>query len=199
VIGQRRDATIRDVKLRSALLPAVAALLFTAPLAVAPATAAASDLPIRQSDPVGDVNIFDGGGTKPTTGQRRTIDLERFVVKRRGDGVRFIFRIARIAAGRTFDQVVEAQLHQPGRDGFVLDVLANPQHKNGTAYSDDAVCLADVRTARRTGTVRVDVPGGCVPEGSGVLRATTYLQEKNGSGPGFSEDVLRVSGRVALR
>jgi hypothetical protein len=33
----------------------------------------------------------------------------------------------------------------------------------------------------------------------GVLRVSTYLQEKNGSGPGFSEDTLRVPGEVELR
>jgi hypothetical protein len=43
------------------------------------------------------------------------------------------------------------------------------------------------------------VPDECVPRGAGVLRALTYLQEKNGSGPGFSEDTLRVPGEVALR
>jgi hypothetical protein len=180
--------------LRSAVLAAAAALL-----AVPPATAAQGDLPIRQSDPTGDVNIFDGGGTKPTTGQRRTIDLERFTVARHGEGVRLTFRIARIAAGRTFDQVVAAQFQRTGHDGFVLDVLANPQHKNGSAYADTTICLTDVRTARRTGTVRVDVPDRCIPEGTGVLRVTTYLQEKNGSGPGFSEDTMRVRGTVALR
>ena len=182
------------VMLRTAFLAATAALL-----AVPPATAQ-DDLPIRQSDPTGDVNIFDGGGTKPTTGQRRTIDLERFTVAAHGDGVRFTFKIARIAAGRTFDQVVEAQFQKTGQDDFVLDVLANPQHKNGTAYySDDTICLVDVATSRRTGTVRVDVPEGCVPAGAGVLRVMTYLQEKNGSGPGFSEDTMRVRGVVTLR
>ena len=35
---------------------------------------------VDQADPTGDVNVFDGGGTKPTTGQRKTIDLERFTV-----------------------------------------------------------------------------------------------------------------------
>ena len=181
--------------LRTAVLAATAVLL-----AVPPATAGQGDLPIRQSDPTGDVNIFDGGGTKPTTGQRKTIDLERFTVAPHGDGVRFTFKIARIAAGRTFDQVVEAQFQKTGQDDFVLDVLANPQHKNGTAYyADDTICLADVATSRRTGTVRVDVPLGCVPAGAGVLRVMTYLQEKNGSGPGFSEDTMRVKGVVTLR
>ncbi len=180
--------------LRTAVL-AVAATL----LAVPPADGAGRDLSISQSDPTGDVNIFDGGGTKPTTGQRRSIDLVRFTVTRHGDDVRFAFRIARVAAGRTFDQVVEAQFLKPGRDGFELSVLANPQHKNGTAYIDDTACLIDVRTSRRTGTVRLDVPDLCIPEGAGVLRVSTYTQEKNGSGPGFSEDTMRVKGRVSLR
>ena len=112
--------------------------------------------------------------------------------------MRFTFRIARIVAGRTFDQVVEAQFLKTGRDGFELDVLANPQHKNGSAYLGGTLCLADVTTSRRTGTVRVDVPSKCVPKGAGVLRVSTYTQEKNGSGPGFSEDTMRVKGRVSL-
>ena len=180
------------------LRPLVLAL--AAPLLVLPsAQGAVRDLPVRQDDPVGDVNVFDGGGTKPTTGQRRTIDLERFAVARRGDGVRFTFRIARIAAGRTFDQIVEAQLQKKGVGGFVLDVLANPQHRTGSAFAGDMVCVSDVKTSRRTGTVRVDVPDACLPQGAGVLRVTTYLQKKNGSGPGYSEDTLRVRGTVALR
>jgi hypothetical protein len=179
--------------LRAAVLVASVALL------AVPAHAQVQDLPLRETDPIGDVNVFDGGGTKPTTGQRMTIDLKAFAVTRRSDGVRFTFRIARIAAGRTFDQVVEAQLRERGRDGYVFDVRANPQHKNGSALLDDVVCIADVKTSRRTGTVRVDVPAACVPQGAGVLRVSTYLQEKNGSGPGFSEDTLRVPGRVQLR
>jgi hypothetical protein len=181
------------VILRTALLAGVAALL------AVPASAATDDLPIRQGDPAGDVTVFDGGGTKPTTGQRRTIDLRSFAVARRGAGVRFTFQIARIAAGRTFDQVVEAQLRRHGPDGFLLDVLANPQHKNGTAAYGSSFCVTGVHTSKRRGTVRVDVPDACVPQGAGVLRALTYLQEKNGSGPGFSEDTLRVPGEVALR
>ena len=73
-------------------------------------------------------------------------------------------------------------------------MLANPQHKNGTAYLGGTLCLTEVTTSRRTGTVRVDVPDECLPEGAGVLRVTTYTQEKNGSGPGFSEDTMRVKG-----
>lgn len=160
---------------------------------VAP-SAAADDLPIRVSDPKGDVVVFDGGGTKPTTGQRNSIDLRSFSVARRGDTLRFTFDIARIVAGRTFDQVVAVGFD---RDRFTL--LANPQQKVGTAVAGLEFCEARVRTARATGTVRVDVPASCVPSGTGVLRVTTYLQEKNGSGPGFSEDVLRVPGQVALR
>lgn len=194
VIRRAGGATIRGVMIRTALLAAAAALL-----AVPPATAAQDDLPISQADQTGDVNIFDGGGTKPTTGQRRSIDLERFGAAAHGDGVRFTFRIARIAAGRTFDQVVAAQFQKTGPGGFVLEVLANPQHKTGTAFSDNTLCPTDVRTSRRTGTVRVDVPGDCIPSGAGVLRVTTYLQEKNGSGPGFSEDTMRVHGTVTLR
>ena len=181
--------------LRTAALGLAGALL-AAPAAQA-ATRAAIPI-VDQSDPTGDVNIFDGGGTRPTTGQRRSIDLERFTVARQGDGWRFTFRIARIVAGRTFDQIVEAQFVKPGREGFELDVLANPQHKNGTAYVGDTACLVDVRTSRRTGTVRVDVPEACIPEGAGVLRVSTYTQEKNGSGPGFSEDTLRVKGHVSF-
>jgi hypothetical protein len=37
-----------------------------------------------------------------------------------------------------------------------------------------------------------------VPDGAGVLRVTTYTQERNGSGPGFSEDTMRVKGRASL-
>ena len=173
-------------------------LLLAAALLAVPAPPA-GDLPIQATDPKGDVNVFDGGGTKPTTGQRMTIDLSAFSVTRRGDGVRFTFRIARIAAGRTFDQVVEAQLRGRGPDGVRFNVRANPQRKNGTALSGATVCIAEVTASRRTGTVRVDVPAACVPDGAGVLRVSTYLQEKNGSGPGFSEDTLRVPGRVELR
>jgi hypothetical protein len=179
------------VILRTATL-ALAATVLTAPAAHAHTAI------VDQTDRAGDVVIYDGGGTKPTTGQRKSIDLLRFTVTRQGDGVRFTFRIARVVAGRTFDQAVEAQFVKPGRDGFELDVLANPQHKNGTAYVGNTACLIDVHTSRRTGTVRVDVPDGCIPEGEGVLRAITYTVEKNGSGPGFSEDTMRVKGRVSL-
>ena len=176
---------------RSAVLAVVAALL------AAPA-ADARPLIVDQTDPTGDVSVFDGGGTRPTIGQRRSIDLERFTVARHGDDVRFTFRIARIVAGRTFDQIVEAQLLKGGPDGFELDVLANPQHKNGTAYIGDTACFVDVRTSRRTGTVRLDVSDICIPNGAGVLRVSTYTQEKNGSGPGFSEDTMRVKGHVTF-
>ena len=114
------------------MLRTVVLTLATTVLATSAAQARAGAL-VDQTDPTGDVNIFDGGGTKPTTAQRKTIDLERFTVTRRGDGVRLTFRIARITRTRNFDQVVEAQLQKTGRDGFTLDVLANPQHKNGTA------------------------------------------------------------------
>ena len=177
--------------LRAAAL-ALAATLLTAP------TATAAPLIVDQTDATGDVNIFDGGGTKPTTGQRRSIDLARFTAAAHGKDVRFTFHLARIVAGRTFDQIVEVQFLREGPDGFELDVLANPQHKTGTAYIDQTACLVDVRTSRRTGTVRVDVPERCIPEGGGVLRVSTYTQEKNGSGPGFSEDTLRVKGRVSF-
>ena len=180
------------VILRTVVLALAATVLAT------PSAHARADAIVDQTDPTGDVNIFDGGGTKPTTGQRRSVDLERFTVTRHGDDVSFTFRIARIVAGRTFDQIVEAQFVRGGRDGFELDVLANPQHKNGTAYIGDTACLVDVRTSRRTGTVRVDVPDPCIPHGAGVLRVSTYTQEKNGSGPGFSEDTLRVKGRVSF-
>ena len=163
-------------------------------LAALVAPSAAADLPVRVSDPKGDVVVFDGGGTKPTTGQRTSIDLRSFSVARRGETLRFTFDIARIVAGRTFDQVVSVGFD---RDRFTL--LANPQQKVGTTVTGLEFCEARVRTARATGTVRVDVPVSCVPSGSGVLRVTTYLQEKNGSGPGFSEDVLRVPGQVTLR
>jgi len=182
------------VRLRTAAV-AVAATL----LAVPAAHATTGGLPIAQSDPAGDVNIFDGGGTKPTTGQRKTIDLESLTVSRRDDGVRFAFKIARITGAKTFDQVVSVQFQKTGPDGFVLDVLANPQHKHGSAFSGGTFCTTDVTTSLRTGTVRVDVPDECVPRGSGVLRVSTYTQEKNGSGPGFSEDTMRVRGTVALR
>ena len=179
------------VIVRSAALAVVATLL------AAPVAHARTPV-VDQTDPPGDVNIFDGGGTKPTTGQRRSIDLTRFTVARRGDDVRFTFHLARIVAGRTFDQIVEAQFVRGGRDGFELDVLANPQHKTGTAYLEDTACLVDVRTSRRTGIVRVDVPDKCMPNDAGVLKVSTYTQEKNGSGPGFSEDTMRVRGRVTF-
>ncbi len=174
-----------------------AALALAATVLTAPAAHARTAI-VDQTDRTGDVVIYDGGGTKPTTGQRRSIDLTRFTVTRREDDVRFTFRIARIVAGRTFDQLVEAQFVKTGRDGFELDVLANPQHKTGTAYVGITACLIHVRTSRRTSTVRVDVPDGCIPDGAGVLRASTYTTEKNGSGPGFSEDTMRVKGRVTL-
>ena len=174
------------------------ALALAATTLAAPPAQARSTVLVDQADPAGDVNIFDGGGTKPTTGQRRSIDLERFVVSRTNGGVRFTFRIARITAARSFDQVVEAQLQKPGRGGFTFDVLADPQHKNGTAYLGGTLCLTDVTTSRRTGTVRVDVPDKCLPKDAGVLRVSTYTQERNGSGPGFSEDTMRVRGRIRL-
>ena len=113
--------------------------------------------------------------------------------------MRFTFKIARIAAGRTFDQVVEAQFQKTGQDDFVLDVLANPQHKTSTAYFGNTACLLKVHTSRRSGRVAVDVPTDCVPTGDGVLRVSTYTQERNGSGPGFSEDRMRVKGTATLR
>ncbi len=173
-------------------------LALAATVLVTPAARGSAGELVDRADPTGDVNVFDGGGTRPTTGQRRSIDLERFTVARKGDAVRFTFRIARIVAGRTFDQIVEAQFLKTGRDGFELVVLANPQRKNGTAFVDGTVCVVDIKTSRRTGTVRVDVPERCIPEGAGALRVSTYTQEKNGSGPGFSEDTLRVPGRVTL-
>lgn len=173
--------------------------VLTAVTALAPAASGAGgDLPIEKSDPTGDVNIFDGGGTKPTTGQRRSIDLTEFRVAREGQYLRFTFTIARIVAGRTFDQIVEAQFVPRGRPADELVVLANPQHKTASTYSGGSACLLKVHTSRRSGTVRVDVPAGCVPAGEGVLRVSAYLQEKNGSGPGFSEDTMRVRGLVAL-
>jgi hypothetical protein len=178
--------------LRTVVLALAATVLAT------PAAQARADALVDQTDPTGDVNIFDGGGTKPTTGQRKSIDLKRFTVIRTGDGVRLSFRIARIVAGRTFDQIVEAGLQKTGRDGFTLTVLANPQRKNGSAFFGGTLCVTDVTTSRRTGTVRVDVPSTCVPKGAGVLRVSTYTQEKNGSGPGFSEDTMRVKGHVTF-
>ena len=116
--------------------------------------------------------------------------------------MRFTFRIARIVAGRaTFDQIVDGAVRdRAAGTASMLDVLANPQHKNGTAYiGATPSCFVEVTgRSRRTGTVRVDVPDICIPKGAGVLRVSTYTQEKNGSGPGFSEDTLRVKGRVAL-
>jgi hypothetical protein len=181
-----------DVMLRTAALALVATALAT------PGAQARAGALVDQADPTGDVDVFDGGGTKPSTAQRKTIDLKRFTVTRTDDGVRLSFRIARITGTQTFDQVVGAQLQKTGRDGFTLDVLANPQHKNGTAYLDGTLCLSEVTTSRRTGTVRVDVPSDCLPQGAGVLRVTTYTQEKNGSGPGFSEDTMRVKGHVTF-
>jgi hypothetical protein len=181
--------------IRSALVVAVLTTLLAGPAA----QARGDGVLVDQRDPTDDVNIFDGGGTKPTTGQRKTIDLVRLTVARRDGGVRLSFTIARITGTQTFDQVVSAQLQKTGPGGFVLDVLANPQHKNGSAYLGGTFCLADVTTSRRTGTVRVDVPDRCLPEAAGVLRVSTYTQERNGSGPGFSEDTMRVKGTVALR
>ena len=175
------------------------ALALAVSLLTAPAADAAPAI-VDQADPSGDVNIFDGGGTKPTTAQRRTIDLKRFSVTRIRDGVRLSFRIARITGSRSYDQIVTAQLRTPGRDGLLLDVLANPQGKHASAFAEDGtICVADVTTSSRTDTVRIDLRSECVPDGSGVLRVTTYTQEKNGSGPGFSEDTMRVRGLVSLR
>ena len=181
------------MRLRSIFLAAATLLAMPA------AHGTAGQLPVAQADPTGDVNIFDGGGTKPTTGQRNTIDLKRFTVTRGDGGVRFTFKIARITGTKTFDQIVSVQFQKTGRDGFVLDMQANPQDRHGSAYSDGTFCTADVTTSRRTGTVRVDVPDDCVPSGEGVLRVSTYTQEKHGSGPGYSEDPMRVKGTVALR
>jgi hypothetical protein len=174
-------------------------LALAATVLVGPAAHGRSAAVVDQVDPTGDVSIFDGGGTKPSTAQRRTIDLERFTVTRTDGGVRLSYRIARITGSRTFDQIVAAQLQRPGRSDVALDVLANPQHRTGTAYVDgDTVCLVEVSTLRKEGIVRVDVPKECLPHGAGVLRVTTYTQEKNGSGPGFSEDTMRVKGRVTF-
>ena len=181
--------------LRSVVLAAALA----ATVLAAPAQARADDLPIDRPDRTGDVNVFDGGGTKPTTGQRNSIDLTRFQVTRNQQYLRFTFTIARIVAGRTFDQIVEAQFVPVGRPLDELVVLANPQHKTATTFSGTKACPLEVHTSRRTGRIRVDVPGSCVPRGDGVLRVSAYLQEKNGSGPGFSEDRMRVPGRVSLR
>jgi hypothetical protein len=179
--------------LRTVVLTLAATVLAT------PAAEARAGALVDQTDPSGDVNVFDGGGTKPTTAQRKTIDLERFTVTRRGDGVRLTFRIARITGSRTYDQIVTARLGKPGLGGSMLDLLANPQGKHATAYvGDGTICLVDVTTSRRTDTVHVDLPAGCVPHEVGVLRVSTYTQEKNGSGPGFSEDTMRVKGRVSL-
>jgi hypothetical protein len=181
-----------------AVILRVAALAFAGIVLIAPAARAHPSI-VDQTDPSGDVTIFDGGGTKPSTAQRKTIDLERFTVTRTGQGARLTFRIARITGSRTYDQIVEAHFHRRGQDGFDLDILANPQHKNGTAYlAPGTACFVDVSTLPRAGIVRLDLDDECLPPGAGVLRVTTYTQEKNGSGPGFSEDTLRVRGRVAL-
>ena len=95
--------------------------------------------------------------------------------------------------------MVTAQLQKTGRDGFVLDVLANPQHKNGSAYLGGTLCLTDVTTSRRTGTVRVDVPERCLPHGAGRAAGLDVHPGEERLGPGFSEDTLRVKGTVALR
>ena len=175
------------------------ALALAATVLASPAAHGRTAVVVDQVDPTGDVSIFDGGGTKPSTAQRRTIDLERFTVTRTEDGVRLAFRIARITGSRNFDQVVTAQLHRPGHPEFGLDLLANPQHRTGTAYvNGTTACLVAVATLRKNGIVRVDVPQICLPHGAGVMRVTTYTQEKNGSGPGFSEDTMRVRGQVAL-
>jgi hypothetical protein len=181
-----------------AVILRAAALAFAGIVLTPPAAQAHPSL-VDQTDPTGDVTIFDGGGTKPSTAQRKTIDLERFTVTRTGEGVRLTFRIARITGARTYDQIVEAHFHRRGHDGFDLDVLANPQRKNGTAYlAPGTACFVDVSTLPRTGIVRLDMDDECLPHGAGVLRVTTYTQEMNGSGPGFSEDTMRVRGRVAL-
>lgn len=180
----------------------IAALMLGAWLLACPAgspASAAAAATVDQSDPTGDVNIFDGGGTKPTTAQRRSIDLEHFSLGPNGQYIRFTFTIARIVAGRTFDQIVESQFVPRGRPEDELVVSANPQHKTASTYYGNSACLLKVHTSRRSGTVRVDVPESCVPRGPGVLRVTTYTQEKNGSGPGFSEDTMRVKGLVDLR
>ena len=74
------------------------ALALAATVLATPAAHARAGALVDQADPTGDVNVFDGGGTKPTTAQRKTIDLKRFTVTRTGDGVRLTFRIARITA-----------------------------------------------------------------------------------------------------
>jgi hypothetical protein len=114
------------------MLRSLAVALTLAATALETPTAHASGaVYVDQVDPTGDVTIFDGGGTKPTTAQRRTIDLERFTVTRIADGVRFTFQLARITGSRTYDQIVEAHFHRRGPGGFDLDVLANPQNENG--------------------------------------------------------------------
>ena len=190
--------------IRSALALTVLAATFAG--STAHAGPASDEVLVDQTDRVDDVDIFDGGGTRPTTAQRKSIDLERFTVSRRGDGVRLSFRIARITRARGFDQIVTARLGKPGDAGSMLDLLANPRSKHATAYvadvvdfADGVVCLVDVATSRRTGTVHVDLREGCVPAGAGVLTVTTYTQERNGSGPGFSEDRMRVKGTATLR
>ncbi len=141
---------------------------------------------VDQADPTGDVNIFDGGGTKPTTGQRKTIDLERFTVTRTGDGVRLSFRIARIVAGRDL---------RPGRRGAASEdrprrlhprragqPAAQERHRlpgrHALPHRRPTSAAHRHRPRRRAEQVRADRARACC----GV---STYTQEKNGSGPGL--------------
>ena len=91
------------------------------------------------------------------------------------------------------------QFQKTGPDGFVLDMLANPQRQEGQHDLRRHVLPGRRQHLEADRHVRVDVPDDCVPRGAGVLRVSTYTQEKNGSGPGYSEDTMRVKGTVTLR
>ena len=120
--------------------------------------------------------------------QRKTIDLKRFTVtrtERRGPAVvpdRPDHRDADLRPGGRGPAAED----RPGRVHPRRGRKPAAQDRHGLPGRDGLP--GRVTTSRRTGTVRVDVPSGCLPEGAGVLRVTTYTQEKNGSGPGFSED-----------
>lgn len=174
-----------------------AALVLATTVLTAPAAHARADAIVDQADRSDDVNILDGGGSKPTLAQRQSIDLERFTVTRTAQGVRLSFQLRRVTGSRAYDQVVEAQL---GRGAALLDVLANPRSAKATAYVEgDTACLVDVSTPKGSDTVRIDLPTTCLPHGSGPMLVTTYTQRPNGSGPSYSEDTLRIKGRVSLR
>jgi hypothetical protein len=196
----RRRATIRLVNVKTVFATVVA--LSVVGLA---GPAQAGRPVVDQDDRAGDVKVFDEGGTDPSLTQNRSIDIRNFKVRPRGEGVRFELTIAKVLNSAKYLQILEVQFEaaDPGQVWF-LDALAVPQSPaSGTAYysptldADQAVsCQLRVSTKGRT--VRIDVPADCVPREPGIMRAFAYLNDSRDPVPGFSEDSLRVSGRVDL-